>query len=173
MVGSAYILINKNGRRTLLNTAQITAVSDQDILLTDAVRRIIWEFPPEQEVCYMVRVHQPDGPLNFMFVKQEERDELLNEIIAAISPSVTINSAPGLPRPWAELDLMVPAGKYIFNGQQYATRAEYEQAREAHYHQRALDAIEAKQRSQDASQDVVSLPTPKPPRKPYTRKPRE
>jgi hypothetical protein len=172
MVGSPFILINKNGRRTLLNTAQITAVSDQDILLTEAVRRVLWEFPSEYEVCYMVRIHQADGPLNFLFTKQEERDELLNEIIAAISPSATINSAPGLPRTWAELDLMSPVGKYILNGQEYTTKADYEQAKEAHYHQRALDAMEAKRQSQTTLQDT-SPPTTKPPRKPYTRKPRE
>lgn len=166
MVGSPFILINKNGRRTLLNTAQITAVSDQNIVLTEAVRRIRWEFPPEQEVGYMVRVHQPDGPLNFLFTNQEERDELLNQIIAAISPSVIIDSAPGLPHTWPELDRMSPIGRYILDGKEYATKAEYDQAREARAHQAGLDAVEAMGRSQAAP--APAPPTSKPPRKPRT-----
>jgi hypothetical protein len=141
MVGSPFILIKKNDKCTLLNTAQITAISDHDSLLTDAVRRVLWEFPSEHEMAYMVRVEQADGVMNCMFTKKEERDEYLDRIIAAISPSTTIDSAPDLPHTWSELARMSPVGKYMLVGKEYATKAEYEQAREAHYHQRALDAM--------------------------------
>jgi hypothetical protein len=75
MVGSPFILIKKNDKRTLLNTAQITAISDHDSILTDAVRRVLWEFISEHKMAYMVRVEQANGVMNFMFNKKEERDE--------------------------------------------------------------------------------------------------
>jgi hypothetical protein len=39
LVALAPSLISKNGRRTLLNTAQITSVYSTETLLTEAVRR--------------------------------------------------------------------------------------------------------------------------------------
>lgn len=51
---------------------------------------------------YVVRVEQPDGFTDFMFTKEEERDELLERLIAAISPGAVIESAPGLPPTWPE-----------------------------------------------------------------------
>jgi hypothetical protein len=56
-------------------------------LLTDAVRHHYWEYPPEQEIGYMVRVEQPVGYSDFMFTKEEERDEQLDKLITAVSPS--------------------------------------------------------------------------------------
>jgi hypothetical protein len=165
MVGSPFIVINKNGRRTLLNTAHLISAKAIDILLTDAVRHHYWEYPPEQEIGYMVRVEQPGGYSDFMFTKEEERDELLDKLITAVSPSVTIDSAPGLPYTWPELTRMAPSGKYILDGKEYATKDEYEQAREVLFHQAALDAMHRNQAA------ASTPPAPKPLRKPKT--PRE
>ena len=160
MVGSPFILINKNGRRTLLNTAQITSICGVELLLTDAERRIYWEYPPEQEMAYFVRVEQQEGFLNFMFTDAAERDELLDRLIAAISPSIIIDSAPGLPHTWQELARMVPTPKYVVNGKEYATKDdEYWKAWDEWSHQEALAAVMAQS---------PTPPTPKPPRKPRT-----
>lgn len=174
MVGSPFILINKNGKRTLLNTAQITTVSDHDILLTDAVRRVLWAFPAECEMAYMVRVEQADGAMDFMFTKKEERDELLDKIIAAISPSAAINGAPGLPHTWPELARMGPPPRYVLEGKEYTTFEEYWKAWQEDSHQKALAHVNAMAQHRAAAADDISTPpTPKPLRKPYTRKPRE
>jgi len=159
MVGSPFIVINKNGRRTLLNTAQITCVYNVEILLTNALRRIYWEYPPEQEMAYIVRVEQQKGFLNFMFTDAAERDELLDKIIATISPSTTIDSPPGLPHTWQELAHMVPTPKYLVNGKEYVTKDEYWKAWDEWSHQEALAAVMGQS---------PTPPTPKPPRKPRT-----
>jgi hypothetical protein len=162
MVGSPFILINKNGRRTLLNTAQVTGANDVDVLLTDGFRRQYWQFPPDQEIGYLVHIDQPDGPLDFMFTKKEERDEFFDKIIAAISPSAIIESAPGLPHTWPELARMGPPSRYILEGKEYSTFEEYWQARDELHHKEALAAVMAQS---------STPPTSKPPRKPQT--PRE
>ncbi|MVN78107.1 hypothetical protein GO988_17395 [Hymenobacter sp. HMF4947] len=175
MVSSPFILINKNGRRPLLNTAQITAVKDIDLLLTDALRRSFWQYPPEQEIVYLVRVEQPDGATDFLFTAEAERTECFDKLIAAISPSAVIDSAPGLPHTWPELARMVPTPKYTLEGKEYATKAEYKQALDAMLNQLGQDRAEWARRSAAVGTHdallLVSSPepsAPKPLRKPRT-----
>lgn len=170
MVGSQFILINKNGRRTLLNTAHVTAVYDVDVLLTAATRPILWEYSPEQEVAYIVRVEQPDGPSNFLFTKKEERDEMLDKLIEAISPSTAIDCAPGLPHTWPELAYMAPTGKHRFKGKEYDTKEEFMQAVEEEVNKATEAAMEAQRQNQAAA---TPPPAPRALRKTYTRKPKE
>lgn len=109
-----------------------------------------------------------------MFTNESERAEYLDKLIAAISPSATIDSAPGLPHIWSELARVVPTPKYILEGKEYATKAEYRQAQHELSQQEALKAVMAMGQSKGSvNQDMPTPPTSKPPRKPYTRKPRE
>lgn len=104
MVGSSFILINKNGQRRLLNISRIVALHNEDILLKGVNREIYWEFPPEQEMIYTIQIDLGGRQkLQYMFDKAEDRDALLDQVIAAISPSMTIDSAPGMPIAWADI----------------------------------------------------------------------
>jgi hypothetical protein len=116
MVGSPFILIDKNGSRGLLNTSQITFVSEKDIRLTPQNRAFYKEFPPEQEMIYLVVVEFTDThPMNYLYDKKEERDAMLDKLIEAFAPSLTIVSPPGLPMTWPEIAQQEPKPK-IVNG---------------------------------------------------------
>lgn len=47
----------------------------------------------------------------YMFDKAEDRDELYDKLIAALSPGAIIDSAPGMPATWAELARQEPQPK--------------------------------------------------------------
>jgi soluble lytic murein transglycosylase-like protein len=100
-----------------------------------------------------------------IYARADERDEMYNQIVAALAPTVVIESfAPFMPavpeEPKQERNSSYPAD--LFDSQE-----EYEQARKAMFHQARLDAVEAMHQSQDA----LIPPTPNLPRKPYTCKP--
>lgn len=169
MVGSSFILINKNGRRKLLNISRITALHNEDILLTAVTREVYWEFPPEQEMVYTIQIDL-GGRQNFqyMFDKAEERDDLLNQLITAISPSAIIDSAPGLPATWADIARSgrpesKPKPVYDENGY---TKEELDMAMTI-----ALAQIKsARESAPQRPAPIPEPPTPKPSRKPRAKK---
>ncbi|GAB3730734.1 hypothetical protein GCM10027594_12750 [Hymenobacter agri] len=115
MVGSSFILLQKNGARALLNVAQITYVGDRDVRLTAENRDFYSEFLPEQEMAYIIEVEFANTrSIKYLYDKKEERDEMLDKLIAAFTPSITIDSPPGLPISWPEVAQQEPKSKAVY-----------------------------------------------------------
>jgi hypothetical protein len=156
MVGSPFILIDKNGQRGLLNTAQITYVSDKDVRLTPHNRAFYKEFSPEQEMAYTLVVEFTDSrPMNYLYDKKEERDAMLDKLIEALAPSLTIVSPPGLPMTWPEIAQQEPKPKIVYNGY---TGEDIDHA------MAMLHVLQAREQPQPTAPPVA--PAPKPARKP-------
>ncbi|MDO7849946.1 hypothetical protein Q5H92_26540 [Hymenobacter sp. M29] len=151
MVGSSFILFQKNGTRALLNVAQITYASDRDVRLTAENRTFYSEFLPEQEIAYIIEVEFTDTrPIKYLYDKKEERDEMLSKLITAFTPFITIDSPPGLPLTWPEVALQEPKSKAVYK----------------RYTAEEIDHAMAMLKVREQTPP----PTPKPPRKPRAKK---
>jgi hypothetical protein len=167
MVGSTYIHIRRNGRRTLLNVAQVASIYTSDIEIASKAGQIEYghRYPVEQGTIYTIQLMLTSRrEMEFIYAKADERDEVYDQIVAALAPAVTIeNLAPFVPEipateAWSKFR------KPLFPNEIFATEEEYD---------RALDRVVAdlksgKNRPRPPEPPTATPPTPKPPSKPRT-----
>ena len=86
MVGSSFIVVNKNGTRNLLNISQIVMASNEDVRLTEGNRKYRYDiFPPEQEMVYTIDLLLVGGrSFALLYDLKEERDAVLDQLLAVI-----------------------------------------------------------------------------------------
>jgi hypothetical protein len=169
MVGSQFVLIKRNGRQTLLNISQIASLWVEDIDLSSGREHIMYrDIDPAIGMVYSLELLMTSRrELYFQFPNAADRDAVYEQLLAAISPGLIMESnGPSTPK--------IPGQKWshfpkpAFPNDVFATEQEYDRA--------LIDAMTnlmiPKSPSAEASTPTAT-PTPKPPRKPYTRKPRE
>lgn len=166
MVGSPFVLIKRNGRQTLLNISQIASLWVEDIDLSSGSDNIMYrDVDPAIGVVYSLEVLMTSRrELYFQFPNAADRDAVYEQLLAAISPSLVIESngpsTPKLPgQKWSHFP------KPTFPNEVFATEREYDR--------KASDAMTNLMIPKTPPPTASTPPTPKPPRKPYTRKPRE
>jgi hypothetical protein len=166
MVGSQFVLIVRNGRRTLVNISQIASLWVEDIDLSNGEKHLMYEdVDPAIGIVYSLEILMTSRrELYFQFPNAADRDAVYEQLLAAISPAVIIESngpaTPKLPgQKWSHFP------KPVFPNEVFATEQEYDRAVAA--------VIEDIKRGKPLSRESEQPATDKPPRKPYTRKPRE
>jgi hypothetical protein len=101
MVGSTYIQIKRNGRRTLLNVAQVASIYTSDIEIASKAGQIEYRhrFSVEQGTIYTIQMMLASRrEMEYIFATAAERDEVYNQIVIVLAPSVVIEStAPFVP----------------------------------------------------------------------------
>ncbi len=168
MVGSTYIHIKRNGRRTLLNVAQVASIYTSDIKIASKAGRIEYghRYPVEQGTIYTIQLLLTSRrEMEFIYATADERDELYNQIVAALAPAVTIESPVPFVPEIPENESWSRFRKPTFPNEVFATEEEYD---------RALDKAVADLKSgknRPPEPPAATPPTPKPPRKP--RAPRQ
>jgi len=169
MVGSQFVLIVRNGRRVIINISQIASLWVDDIDLSDgAVHPYYADVDPAVGTVYALELLMTSRrEAYFHFPNAADRDAVYEQLLAAISPALVIESngpsTPKLPgKKWSRFL------KPDFPNEMFATEQEYDRA--------VIEAVAnlmlPKPPTTEASTPTTP-PTPKPPRKPYTRKPRE
>jgi hypothetical protein len=170
MVGSSFILIKCNGRRTLLNVAQVASIYTSDIEIASKAGQIEYRhrYSIEQGTIYTIQMMLTTRrEMEYIFARAAERDEAYDQIVAALAPAVVIEStAPIVPevpeQSWSRFR------KPTFPNKAFATEAEYDRAVAS-----VLADLLSGKNDMYEPPSTPEPPTPKPPRKPYTRKPRE
>lgn len=130
MVGSTYIHIKRNGRRTLLNAAQIASVYTSDIEIASKAGQVEYgkRYPIEQGTLYTIQLMLTSRrEMELIYARADERDEVYNQIVAALAPAVTIESfAPAVPEvpeeSWSKFR------KPAFPNEVFSTEEEYDRA---------------------------------------------
>lgn len=166
MVGSPFVLIKRNGRQTLLNISQIASLWVEDIDLASGIDNIMYrDIDPAIGMVYSLEVLMTSRrELYFQFPNAADRDALYGQLLAAISPSLVIESnGPSTPKLPGQKWSHFPKPK--FPNEAFATEQEYDRA--------VIDAMAKLMVPKTLPPAAPTPPTPKPPRKPYTRKPRE
>jgi hypothetical protein len=101
MVGSTYIYLKRRGRRSLLNTAQVAYIYTNDINLASETSKLEYgnRYPLEQGTIYTIQFMMTCGrETEDIYARADERDEMYNQIVAALAPTVVIESfAPFMP----------------------------------------------------------------------------
>lgn len=169
MVGSQFVLIVRNGRRTLVNISQIASLWVEDIDLSKGEEHIMYrDIDPAIGMVYSLEVLMTSRrELYFQFPNATDCDAVYEQLLAAISPALVIESngpsTPKLPgKKWSHFP------KPDFPNKVFATEQEYDRA----VIEAMANLMVPKAPPTEASAPTTS-PTSKPPRKPYTRKPRE
>jgi hypothetical protein len=161
MVGSTYIHIKRNGRRTLLNVSQIASAYTSDIEIASRAGQIEYgkRYPLEQGTIYTIQMMlNTRREMEFIFARADERDEVFNQIAAALAPSVVIESfAPFVPEIKEEPE---KPRKPSYPADLFDNQEDYALAMA-----NAIDRIR-QEKAQAAQQPSPTPPTPKPPRKP-------
>jgi hypothetical protein len=169
IVGSQFVLIIRNGRRTLVNISQIASLWVEDIDLSSDQNNIMYrDVDPAIGMVYSLEVLMTSRrELYFQFPNAADRDAVYEQLLAAISPAIIIEST-------GPSTLKIPGQKWshfpkpAFPNEIFATEQEYDRA--------LVDAVTnlmiLKMPPVQASEPTTP-PNFKPPRKPYTRKPRK
>ncbi|MGI4871348.1 MAG: hypothetical protein ACRYFX_09230 [Janthinobacterium lividum] len=171
MVGSQFLYTECGTRRTLLNSTQIAAiyVDEVDVNSKDATS-FHRQFDPPGGKMYTLEILMSYGrPFHYLFNTAAERDAMYDELIAALPPAIAIvNTASDVPRKPKELEAqrLDSEGNRLYTKEEvYCTREEFARA--------VTQTVEAKEREwMERHQPTPPAPSEKPPRKPYTRKPK-
>lgn len=93
MVGSPFILIQRPGRRTLLNAAEIVSAYTEDIDLASNQGKLFYkQYDPAQGTLYTVQMLLTSRrEMEHIFTTAAARDELFARLLAAMTPGVTID----------------------------------------------------------------------------------
>ena len=170
MVGSQFVLIVRNGRRTLINIGQIASLWVEDIDLTGHIENIMYrDVDPAIGMVYSMEILMTSRrELYFQFPNAADRDAVYEQLLAAISPALIIESnGPTTPKLLGKKWSHFP--KPDFPNEVFATEQEYDRAVAAVME----DIKKGKALPREPKQSAADQLTPKPPRKPTTRKPRE
>jgi hypothetical protein len=167
MVGSTYIHIKRNGRRRLLNIAQVASIYTSDIELTSKAGKIEYghRYSVEQGTIYTIQLMLTSRrEMEYIFARADERDEVYDQIVAALAPAVTIeSSAPFVPEV-PENEVWSKFRKPSFPNDVFATEEEYDRALA-----RVIEDLKSgKTLPLPPEPPLDTPPTPKPPRKPRT-----
>jgi hypothetical protein len=169
MVGSTFIQTNRGDHRTLINTAQVVSIYTKDIELASKGGMIEYRrYSIELGTIYTIQVMLTSRrEMEYVFATAAERDELYNQMVQAIAPAVSIeNNAPIVPELTEEREKL--PYKPAFPNAVFANEDEYNNAVA-----RVMRDIISGKMLVRALEPEATPPTPKPPRKPYTRKPRQ
>ena len=171
MVGSTYIHIKRNGRRRLLNIAQVASIYTSDIDLTSKAGKLEYssQYPLEQGTIYTIQLMLATRrEMEYVFARADERDEVYDQIVAALAPTVVIESlAPFVPEIPEEPAKPKEPRKPSYPTDLFNSQEEYALAMA-----NAIDQIRQEKAKAAAQQPPATEAPPKPTRKPYTRKPR-
>lgn len=170
MVGSPFLYTECGTRRTLLNSTQIAAVYVDEVDVNSKYATALHrEFDPPGGKIYTLEILMAHGrPFHYFFTTAADRDAMYSDVCAALVPSVTIvNTAPDVPRKPKELDAQrrdAEGNKLYTRDEVFCTREEFG---------RAIIEVVEKEKLRWEQENQTTPPTPRAPRKPYTRKPRE
>ncbi len=170
MVGSTYIYFKRNGRRTLLNVAQIASVYTSDIDLASKAGKVEYshQYPLEQGTIYTSQLMLTSRrEMEQVYARADERDEVYNQLVAALAPAVVIESfAPFVPAVSEKPEESKEARKSTYPTDLFDNQEDYALAMA-----NAIDRIRQERAQATAQQSTTTPPAPKPPRK--LRTPRE
>jgi hypothetical protein len=164
MVGSTYIHIKRNGRRTLLNVTQVASIYTSDIEIASKAGQIEYgtRYPVEQGTIYTIQLMLTSRrEMEFIYALADERDEVYDQIVAALAPAVVIESlAPNVPlspeESWSKFR------KPSFPNDVFATEEEYDRA----LYRVVEDLKRGGPLPRPPEPPASTPPTSKPPRKP-------
>jgi hypothetical protein len=162
MVGSQFVLINRNGRRTLVNISQIASLWVDDIDMSKGTETIFYrDIDPAAGTVYTIELLMTSRrEVYFYFPNATERDAVYEQLLAAISPALVIESN-GASVPMLSGQKWSRFPKPKFPNEAFATEQDYDRA--------AIDAMTSLMVPR--TPPTAAPPTSKPPRKPQT--PRE
>lgn len=166
MVGSQFVLIKRNGRSTLLNISQIASLWVDDVDLNDGhVHPYYADVDPALGTVYSLELLMTSRrEVYFHFPNAADRDAVYEQLLAAISPALVIESN-GPRTPMKASQKWSRFAKPTFPNEVFATEEEYD---------RAVSQVMANLRTPKAPPaPEVPPPTPRAPRKTYTRKPKD
>jgi hypothetical protein len=175
MVGSTYIHIKRNGRRTLLNIAQIASIHTSDIELASKAGQLEYssKYSLEQGTLYTIQLMLTSRrEMEYIFARADERDEVYDQLVTALAPAVVIESqapfVPVMPEEPQEPEKPKEPREPSYPADLFGSQEEYILAMA-----NAIDRIRQEKAQAAPQQLAPTPPTLTPPRKPYTRKPRE
>lgn len=171
MVGSSFIHIKRDGRRTVLNAREIASVFTEEYDLTTPEGQLLFKrYDPALGMIYIVRVTLTSQyGLEFLFAVQADRETFYEQLLTAIAPAatITVESPRLLPSPWdPEAEAEERRREREERDREIALEIRERIQREAAWLKRPIAPGEMYPLKDTA-------PSEKPPRKPYTRKPRE
>jgi hypothetical protein len=157
MVGSSFILTQRNGDKMLLNTAEVISIYTEDIDLRSSRGRYVYkQYPTAQGMLYTVQVMVTSRrDIEYIFAEAAARDALYEQLLSAIPPALVIDiAAPKVPQLVEEEG---PERKMYTREEVFATREDFE---------RAVAAVRVEM--QQSPPVITKTPIDKPPRKPRT-----
>lgn len=107
MVGSSFLLLQRAGRQTLLNAAEIVSAYTEDIdLASNQGTQLYDRFDPALGTLYTIQfLLTSRREMELVYGTAAARDEVYAQLVAALAPSVTIASTEPLPTQLPEVPL--------------------------------------------------------------------
>ena len=167
MVGSQFVLIKRNGRDTLINISQIASLWVENIDLSSEREAMMYrDVDPALGTLYALELLMTSRrEVYFHYPNAADRDAVYEQLLAAISPALVIESnGPRTPKMPEQRWSRFP--KPTFPNEVFATEQEYDRAVS-----RAMTDLMIP-KAPPVAPTPPPAPIEKPPRKPYTRKPK-